>query len=568
MPRISALSAGSAAAGDKIPATQAADGTTRYLLAGSIAMLASVLVSVTSNELSTASAQAASAIGSETSNRVSADNALSNAISVVSQQVSVVSQQVSVHSQQLSVHSQKLSVLEAISAKSAGGTSVKGLQSIVNALSNRISGVAGGSGSVTSDEASAISAQAASAINVVSNAVSVVSQAVSVISQQVSIISQKVSVLEAVSAKSTGGTSVKGLQSIVNALSNRLSIGAGISVTSNELSAASAQAASAINVVSNAASVISQAVSVISQLVSVHSQQLSVLEAVSVKSAGGTSVKGLQSILNALSNRISGVAAGSVTSNEVSAVSAQAASAINVVSNAVSVVSQQVSAISQQVSVISQQASVHSQAISAISQQVSVISQQVSVHSQKISILMTGRIIFNVGGFIAPDGSGSGNTPATPNLVVSSGTQTTNTPKVTVAEWLMDAAADEHIMVQFQMPGDYSSGGTLKGTLQVKTLQSGTNEVYLKAAIAAVTPGSERIDNKIFATPDVFLVQLANNEAAGTVVAFSMAPLTGLDSVAAGDLVVLFLGRDADNASDTATGDIGLLTMILEYVRG
>lgn len=152
----------------------------------------------------------------------------------------------------------------------------------------------GGAGSVTSNEASAISAQAASAINVVSNAVSVVSQAVSALSQQNSVEHAALSVR--------------------------------------------------VDTQSQGISVLSQAISVVSQQVSANSNSLANL---SVRtSLAGASVKGLQSVLNAISNRISieapvGGGGGSVTSTEVSAVSAQAASAINVVSNQVSVLSVQ-----------------------------------------------------------------------------------------------------------------------------------------------------------------------------------------------------------------------------------
>lgn len=65
-----------------------------------------------------------------------------------------------------------LAGISAVSAKQSGGTSVRGLQSIVNALSDRLSGVVGGTGSVTSTEVSAgdaaTSATAAQALSVLS----------------------------------------------------------------------------------------------------------------------------------------------------------------------------------------------------------------------------------------------------------------------------------------------------------------------------------------------------------------------------------------------------------------
>lgn len=309
-----------------------------------------------------------------------------------------------------------------------------------NRLSNVVSGLGGGAASATSNELSAVSAQAASAISDLRSAHNALSQAVS-----------------AASVLSTGGIPTAGLQNVLNALSNRISLAGagGVSVTSNELSAVSAQAASAISVVSNAVSIVSQAVSVLSQAnsaahaslelhastasaaatsadahanaasaaatsvrlelsqaVSIISQQVSVLSqrvsilfsGVSVLSTGGISTHGMQSILNALSNRISlaGVGGVSVTSTELSLVSAQAASAISqltsVVSQGFSAISQTLSAHSQNISLISNALSnetsnrvsadnVLSQAISVVSQQVSVLSQQVSVLSQAHSVL-------------------------------------------------------------------------------------------------------------------------------------------------------------------------------------
>ena len=235
--------------------------------------------SVTSNEASAISAQAASAISvvsqavSVLSQATSVTNAaqavlnaalsvridtqsqavsvLSQAVSVLSQAVSVVSQQVSVLSQAHSALSQKVSALSVrvsgisagLSVRSVGNISTRGMQSIINALSNRVSAGTGGSATPTSNQ-------------------------FSIVSQQVSVISQKVSVLEGVSARNTAAVSVKGLQSILNALSNRISAAGGGtgSVTSTELSAA---------------------------------------VGVSARSVGNVSSRGLQSAVNALSNRLS-----------------------------------------------------------------------------------------------------------------------------------------------------------------------------------------------------------------------------------------------------------------------
>ena len=123
------------------------------------------------------------------------------------------------------------------------------------------------------------------------------------LSQHLSVISTWLSAgAGPLSARSVGDVSVRGLDDVVRALSNRLSIAGGGSA-----SPTSAQF-----------SVLSQAVSVVSNALSVLSQANSAAHA-------------------ALSTRIDGVGAGSVTSAEAQAISAQAASAL---SQAVSVLSQ------------------------------------------------------------------------------------------------------------------------------------------------------------------------------------------------------------------------------------
>lgn len=151
-------------------------------------------ISVTSAELSAVSAQAASAIASEVSNRTSADNALSAAVSVVS---NALSNEISV----------RTSAVNAVSNALSNEASVR--TSADNALSNAISAVSAQAASaIASETSNRTSADAALslAVNVVSNALSAFKVAVS-----------------AVSARTTAGASVHGLQSIVDALSSRIS---------------------------------------------------------------------------------------------------------------------------------------------------------------------------------------------------------------------------------------------------------------------------------------------------------------------------------------------------------
>jgi hypothetical protein len=250
-----------------------------------------------SNAVSVVSA----AVVTEAGSRSTKDDALSQAISVVSQAVSVLS--------------------NTNSAEHA-------------ALSGRITSVGGlaGGGSVTSDELSAAGAGLSVRVDSVANAVSVVSQALSVgdaaLSARVdsaanakSVLSQAVSVADAAlsvradsvanavsvvsQALSVTNASLSNLISAHNVLSNRVSANSGTggaaSVTSNELSIAAAGLSARTDSVANAVSVVSNAVSALSQANSVDHAALSA-RITSVANAGG---------------------GGSVTSNELSAVSAR-----------------------------------------------------------------------------------------------------------------------------------------------------------------------------------------------------------------------------------------------------
>lgn len=297
--------------------------------------------------------------------------------------------------------------------------------------------------SVTSTELSAVSAAAASAISIVSQAVSIVSNAAS----------NALSVANAASnAASVVSTAASNALSVANAASNAASIvsqalssqAAGLSVridTQSQaisvVSNAASNALSVANAASNAASIVSQALSneisnrtsadnVLSNAISAVSQQLSLQvsamsQALSTQSIGehaGVSLSGTPTSLQALAWRsvsaqwinasVGGGGAGSVTSNELSAVSAAAASAISIVSNAVSIVSVNAASALSIANAASNAASIVSVAVSAeisnrisadnalsnaisavsaqLSVQVSALSQRISEHSLAISV--------------------------------------------------------------------------------------------------------------------------------------------------------------------------------------
>lgn len=378
--------------------------------------------SVTSQELSVAAAalsiridtqsqavsvlsQALSALSQATS---VADAALSVRVDTQSQGISVLSQQVSALSQALSVLSQATSVADAalsnkisvtsaavtsvdgrvnslsavfasLSVLSVGGISTHGFQSILNALSNRISIASGGTASVTSQELSV----AAAALSV----------RIDTQSQNVSLLSQKLSAVSCVSA--TGVGFANGLQSVINALSNRISAVAGgvapvysvfdtsvgltvkggqtvIDSLSANIALLSLDTTIRLNIVSNAVSGVSQRLSVLSQAQSVANAALSVRIDTQSQS------------ISVLSQALS------LLSQAVSVANAALSVRIDTQSNSISVLSQALSALSQATSVAQAALSVRidtqSQSISVLSNALSALSQATSVADAALSV--------------------------------------------------------------------------------------------------------------------------------------------------------------------------------------
>jgi hypothetical protein len=180
--------------------------------------------------------------------------------------------------------------------------------------------------------------------------------------------------------------------------------------------------------------------------------------------------------------------------------------------------------------------------------------------------MATGILLLSMVGALPADGTGTINNPPDFRVLTSTGTQPTNGPKVSEVEALFDAAVDEHVMWAFRMPVDYASGGTIKIPFQNVSVQSGTLHAFWKFCLAAIIP-AEVVTTKVFPALDTLDVALASNQAAGTLTEGSAALSgTALNGVAAGDWVILTLGRDADNAGDTATGDMAVGGIAFEYV--
>ena len=173
--------------------------------------------------------------------------------------------------------------------------------------------------------------------------------------------------------------------------------------------------------------------------------------------------------------------------------------------------------------------------------------------------MATGTISLFPGG-IAPDGSGAGNNTAALSYEVSTGTQTANTPKVSQLKILFDGVTDEHWLFSGLMPGDYASGGLLRGI--VKFTSAITGNAVMKGGVYASVNGSTDDDAGVFAAADLSAA-IAAPATQGQTVEFTIT-LTATN-VAANRKVVFFVGRDPDNASDDITTDLELTAMNFEY---
>jgi hypothetical protein len=174
----------------------------------------------------------------------------------------------------------------------------------------------------------------------------------------------------------------------------------------------------------------------------------------------------------------------------------------------------------------------------------------------------TGYIILGMAGALQPDGSGTGNNPASPALDVSTGVQATNSPKVTQFAWDFltpaSAALEQHLMWTFNLP--MNVGGGLFIRLKWKMLTANTGAVNFKAS------SYSGLDNFVNHNQAVFdAVQTAGAlTVPGTLgfiseFAFSLASV----SAASNRLTTVMIGSEFTGW--TATGVLRLLAATVEY---
>ena len=131
-----------------------------------------------------------------------------------------------------------------------------------------------------------------------------------------------------------------------------------------------------------------------------------------------------------------------------------------------------------------------------------------------------------------------------------------STPGENVPVWDFDGATAEYLDFYGQMLSNYSGGGI---TLQLKfSLTTTTGAVVWRAAFRRVADDAEDID--VSQTYDFNTVTASAANVAGEVKYTSITFTDGadMDSVVAGDMFILRVGRDPVNAGDTITSDAEL----------
>lgn len=168
--------------------------------------------------------------------------------------------------------------------------------------------------------------------------------------------------------------------------------------------------------------------------------------------------------------------------------------------------------------------------------------------------MATGRILLPCPGGISPGGG----VAAGWQKVRSSGT-VTNGPAASTARCFFDQSTDWHWLWSIVLPGDYVSGGTLR----IKWGADVTSgNAILKAALGAVVDSSTDTDTFSLNTVSTSSA-IAVPGTSGHVKETTLAP--SATSLAANQLTVVMLGRDADNGSDTAAGNVWIAGALFEY---
>ncbi len=128
---------------------------------------------------------------------------------------------------------------------------------------------------------------------------------------------------------------------------------------------------------------------------------------------------------------------------------------------------------------------------------------------------------------------------------------------------LFDDSQTESCLWQFRLPDNYASDLILTLTYAMASATSG--KIDLEVDVMKVRKGdSQDIDSASFDTINEITGGTTVPATAGFIDEIDIT-LANNDSIQAGDLIIIRLHRDHDDADDTATGDVEVLTSTLKY---
>lgn len=122
-----------------------------------------------------------------------------------------------------------------------------------------------------------------------------------------------------------------------------------------------------------------------------------------------------------------------------------------------------------------------------------------------------------------------------------------------------DAATDETAYWHVVLPSNYS-GGSITATIIYAMSSATSGDVVLVLAVERIADEDLDIDADSFDTGVSITSTVPGTSGQAQYAAMTLAA-SDLDSAVAGDLVRISLTRDANDAADTATGDLELLAI-------
>jgi hypothetical protein len=157
---------------------------------------------------------------------------------------------------------------------------------------------------------------------------------------------------------------------------------------------------------------------------------------------------------------------------------------------------------------------------------------------------------------IVPDGTTNN---AAPQYSLRKGSETAPAKHIVTADF--DASTAEHLWWAYTMPQNYSSGPIVRIQWMANAT---TGSVVWGAQIGAVTPAdADTPIEHVLATATT--ATTATNTTEARRLNETTITLANLDSLAAGDLFLLHVYRDAANGSDTCTVDAEVIAFSLDY---